>query len=143
MFVAGLPVYLSVVAEIAGNDHRLAEGKSGDEADGDYDEGPERGDERRHEPVGHPHWVVQRVDDGHQPVVGQRHQVERLHGQTSVAEEEEGQTVVVGDVLEDVEELWNQSRVPKQVHKGQDETSRVLGRPQVVKGEAIQSLQPP
>lgn len=139
MVVAGQAVYLPVVAEIAVNDHRLTEGKSGDETDGDehgdYNEGPERGDERHHEPVGHPHLVVQRVDDGHQPVVGQGHQVERLHGQTGVAEEEEGQALVVGDVRvveqEDVEELWNQSRVPEQVHKGQVKNSHVFGRPQV------------
>ena len=140
MVVAGEAVYLPVVTEIAMNDHRLTDGKSGDEANGDEHgdnaEGPERGDQCHHEPVGHPHSVLQRVGDGHQPIVGQGHQVERLHAQTGVAEEEKGQAVVVGDVAmvkeEDVEELRNQSRAPEQIHKGQVKNSHVFGRLQVV-----------
>lgn len=140
MVIASQSVYLPVVTEIAVNDHRLTEGKSGDETDSDEhrddDEGPERGDQRYHDSVGHPHLVVQREDDGHQPVIGEGHQVEGLHRQAGVAEEEEGQAVVVGDVSvveeEDVEELWHQSRVPEQVHKGQIKNSHIFRSPQVV-----------
>ena len=138
--VAGQSVDLPVVTEITVNQHRVTEGESCEKADryehSDDNKGPERGDQTQHEPVGHFHLVVQRETDRDESVVGESHQVEGLHGEAGVAEEQEGQAVVVGDEVmveqEDVQDLRHQSRVTEQVHEGQVEHRDVLRSSQVV-----------
>lgn len=114
--VAGQPVDLAMVTKVAVDYDRAAEGEPGQQAHrhqhGHNDEEPERGDHGQHEAVRDLDVVVQWKDDCHQPVVGERHQVEGLHGEAGVAEEQEGHAVVVGKapVVEqkDVEQLGHQ-----------------------------------
>ena len=128
-----------MVTEITPDHYRLTEGESGDKAGYDQyhsdDREPTRGDNRKHEPVSDFHLVVQRVSDRYESVIGENRQVERLHGEAGVAEEQEGQAVVVGDEVmveqEDVQDLRHQSRVTEQVRKGQVKNDDILWSSQI------------
>ena len=114
-----------MVTEIAVNQYRLTEGKSGKQADcNEYnkdDKDPEWCNQRKHEPVGHLQMIMQWEDDSYQSVIAESNQIKSLHREAGVAEKKESQAVVVGDVAmvkqKDVKKFRHQGRATKQVHE--------------------------
>ncbi|KAM3601546.1 uncharacterized protein V6R79_014684 [Siganus canaliculatus] len=129
-----------MVTEITFNDYGFTKGESCEKKDCSESKRnskkPENSNERQHKLMGHFHMIMQREDDGDQPVVGERHQIKRLHGQEGKTEKQEGHAVVVRDAQmvkqKDVEKLRHQSRAAKQVHKSQVKNGYVFCSSQIV-----------